>query len=297
MVKPLPVAVLALVGSLLLAPIALAQSYTFFMGPGDGLVELDVRQPDIAVHRLSFSLSGQDDGYTVRIVRNDNDLEWVYDIFRISTEGMEAEPQDVVIDLKVNKSWISDHNVELSTIALYYYDGLWKRLPATAFAENPDFMYFKSEPPMLDTSFALTGEPVPVVIGISGPCNENDVCEPEMGEDSDNCPDCVTLAQTICVPSETYCSGDSMFECSGDGTAYTLETCAFGCADGACLLSPLGATAGMAVAQNPLFVTVVVVLLAVILLLAFIVRRMRSELLKVERRNDSNEEVKKLVKG
>ncbi|MBN2331167.1 MAG: PGF-pre-PGF domain-containing protein [Candidatus Aenigmarchaeota archaeon] len=299
MVKPLPIALLATLAILLLAPVALAQSYTFFMEPPDGrdgLVELEVRQPDIAVHGISFRLRGQHDGYTVRIDRIGNDLEWVYDNFHISTPGLEAEPEDVIIELKVNRTWINDNNVELSTIALNVYDGVWKRFQAVPYAEDPDFLYFISESPRLNTSFALSGEPVPVVIEISSPCNGNDVCEPERGEDRDNCPDCVILAQTRCIPSEKYCSGDSLFECSEDGSAFTLETCVFGCADGACLLSAPG-VAGMAVAQDPLFVTVVAALLAVILLLAVLVKRMRSELLKVERRKDSNEEFKKLVKS
>lgn len=297
MVKPLPIAALVPLAILLLSPMALAQSYTFFMEPHEGFVELEINQPEISVHRIYFNLTGQDERYRVRIERLENDLVWVYDNFHIGTAGLVAQPQDVVIDLKVNKTWVIENNVDLSTIALNVHDSVWKRVDAIPYAEDSDFLYYRSESPKLNTSFALSGEPVPVEIEISSPCNGNDVCEPGRGEDRENCPDCVILTQTRCIPFEKYCSDDSLFECSNDGSAYTLEPCDFGCANDACLLSAPGPIAGMAVAQDPLFVTVVAVMLAVIILLTVFVKRMRGDLLKVEQRRESHEDVKKLVKS
>jgi hypothetical protein len=297
MVKPLFVAVLVPLALLLLAPMALAQSYTFFMEPGDRFVELEVKHPDMSVHRIYFNITGQDDRYSVRIVKLDSDLEWVHDRFVVITKGIVYPPEDIVIDLKVSKSWIEGENVDLSTVGLLVHDGLWKRFDPIPYAEDSDFMFYRSESPILNTTFGVTGEPVPVEIDVSSPCNGNDVCEPELGEDRENCPDCVILAQTICVPYDKYCSGDSLLECNDDGSDYSLEPCVFGCANDACLLSAPSPIAGMAVAQDPLFITIVAVMLAVILLLTFLVKRMRNELLKVDQRRESHEDVKKLVKS
>ena len=297
MVKPLCLAVLLSVTFLIIAPMTGAQSYTFFQEPHEGFVELEINQPAISVHRVYFNLTGQDDGFTVRIDKLENDLEWVHDYFRIITSGLEAEPSSIVIDLKVNKTWTTGSNVDLTTIALNVHDGVWKRHEAVPYAEDSDFLYYRAGSPKLDALFALSGEPVPVDIVISSHCNGNDVCEPGLGEDRENCHDCISITQTLCVPAEKYCSGDSLFECSGDGSEYTLEPCDFGCAGDACLLSATGLTTGMAVAQEPLFVAVVAAMMAVIILLTFLVKRMRSELLKVEQRKESHEDVKKLVKG
>lgn len=297
MVRPVSLAVLVPLALLLLAPMALAQSYTFFMEPHEGVVELEIRQPEISVRRIYFNLTGQYERYRVRIEKLENDLVWVYDHFYIGTAGLVAQPQDIVIDLKVNKTWVIENNVDLSTIALNVHDVVWKRFDAVPYAEDSDFLYYMSESPKLNTSFALSGEPVPVEIDISSPCNGNDVCEPGLGEDSENCPDCVIITQTRCIPLEKYCSGDSLFECSDDGSDYTIEPCVFGCANDACLLSAPGPTAGMAVARDPLFVTVVAVMLAAIILLTVLVKRMRRDLRKVEQRRESHEDVKKLVKS
>jgi hypothetical protein len=293
MVKAMPLAVLMPAMLSILAPVAIAQSYTFFMEPHEGLVELEIKHPAISVHKIYFNLTGHPDkGFMIRIDKLENDLEWVHDYFSIGTSGLQAEPEPVVIDLKVNKTWTTGQNVDLTTIALSVHDGIWKRLDAIPYAEDSDFLYYRAVSPKLQALFALSGEPVPVEIRVSSPCNGNDVCEPQLGEDEENCHDCISLAQTRCIPSERYCSGDYLLECSEDGSEYTLRLCSYGCAGDACLLS----TAGMAVALNPVIVTVVAVMLAVIILLTFLVKRMRSELLKIEERKESHEEVKRIVK-
>ncbi|MCK5548334.1 MAG: hypothetical protein KAI64_04925, partial [Thermoplasmata archaeon] len=57
-----------------------------------------------------------------------------------------------------------------------------------------------------------------------------------------------------------------------------------------------GAPAGMAVALNPVFISVTAVLLTVVVYLTLLVKRMRSELINMEESKSSHEDIKKIVK-
>jgi hypothetical protein len=282
---------------LLAVPLSEATSYTFYVEPTGGVVDLYVNQPGISLERMYFNIPEQRTRFTVRVEEIYADEEWVYSYFLINTTGIDMEPDSALLDIGVNKSWLSENSVDLSTIALSIDDGGWKRLSMRPMYEDSDFLHYRAESPKIGSLFAITGEPVPVDIQVTSPCNENGVCEPELGEDRENCPDCIRLSPGMCVPSERYCLGDYLFECSADGSDYSLEQCDFGCAGDACLISAPGPLAGMAVAlTNPVFVSVLAILLTIIIFLSLLVKRMRSELLRVEERKASNEDVKKIVK-
>jgi len=281
---------------LFFVPLSSASSYTFYLEPMDGMVELEIRQPEVSLKRMYFNIPGQNKRFVVRVDRIDADVDWVYDYFMISSTGMQGEPESVAFDIRVNKSWVSDNNIDLKTIALGIYDEDWARLSVIPVSEDADFLHYRADPPKLEGLFALSGEPVLVDIRVTSPCNENDVCEPERGEDRENCPDCIRIVPGRCVPSEKYCVDDYLFRCSADGSEYSLGRCDFGCAGDACLLAGGGTSAGMAIALNPVFVSVLAVLLTVVIYLALLVKRMRNELLNVEEVKISHEDVKKIVK-
>jgi hypothetical protein len=52
----------------------------------------------------------------------------------------------------------------------------------------------------------------------------------------------------------------------------------------------------MAVATNPLFVTVVIVLVSIIIVLMIMVRKMRNEIVGMEDRKESHEDLKEYAK-
>jgi uncharacterized membrane protein len=144
--------------------------------------------------------------------------------------------------------------------------------------------------------FAVTGEPVDVDIEVKSPCNRNGICEPESGESEENCPDCFPKEKR-CTPSEKFCVSDYLFICNDDGSAYSFEYCLYGCSDGGCVLPVAGTTTGMAVATDPVFIFVVVILAAVIVYMLVLVKRMRREMQKAEKRKISYEDVKAITKG
>ena len=300
MVKPFSLA--ASVSLILLFSVSLssASSYTFYIEPTSGAVELEISHPAVSLERIFFSVPDQPGGTTLRVDRIEPSDEWVYDYFRITTTGIQGEPGPVVFDIRVNRSWVSESgsNIDLGTLSFSVFkesDQEWERLPMAAVSEDAEFLNYRAYPTTLTGLFAVTGEPVPVQIEVSSPCNGNDFCEPDLGEDRENCPDCISLRPNVCVPSETYCVDDDLFTCSEDGTDYIIEQCALGCANGACIGSA-GAPAGMAVALNPVFISVVAVLLTVVVYLTLLVRKMRGEIMNIEESKASHEDIKKIVR-
>ena len=281
---------------LLLASVSAALAETHYLDPEEGKVVVEMRQPAFSLEKISFNLYGQKGKYAVRIDRIDSDEEWVYEYFQISSMGLHGETDSVLFDIKANKSWISDNNIDLKTLSLRVYGREWETLPLTYTTEDDDFFRYTSRSPELVALFALTGEPVPVDIVVTRPCNGNGVCEPDIGEDRENCPDCFREARAKCVPNEKYCIDEYLTHCNEDGSDYTLESCPYGCFEGECIPLGGGPPTGMAVALNPFFILVIAVLLTVLAYLTLLVKRMRRELVSAEERKTSNEDVKNIVK-
>jgi hypothetical protein len=127
----------------------------------------------------------------------------------------------------------------------------------------------------------VTAEPVPVQVDFVLHCDGNGVCDSVKGETEENCNDCApALSAVKCMPSAAYCTGDSLFTCSGDGSRYSIEACANGCSSGRCLQFP--AATGMVVAGSPIFMGVVAVLVMVITYMLFTLRNMRKRLSSAE---------------
>ena len=69
-------------------------------------------------------------------------------------------------------------------------------------------------------------------------CNNNGICEPELGENENNCPgDCPI--SVICEPYTSRCVEDVLQLCNEFGTDWIdVDTCEFGCSDGECNPKP-----------------------------------------------------------
>ena len=72
-----------------------------------------------------------------------------------------ARPENIAnptVHFEVEKSWISENNIVISTITLNrYYDGKWNPVLTTMIGEYPDYLYFESQPPGF-SPFAVTGK-------------------------------------------------------------------------------------------------------------------------------------------
>ena len=281
---------------LLFTPMASA-SYTFFLEPGNAMYELEMKQPVLSLKRVYFNVPEQNGRFSVRIDKVDANLDWIYEYIVINTTGLQGEPDYVVFDIQVNKSWIKDKNIGMNTLSLLVYGRNWEKLSMTPVSEDADFFNYRVQPPKLASVFALSGEPVPVGIRVTSPCDGDGICEPERGEDSENCPECVAIRTAVCVPAERYCIDSSnLLVCNDVGSDYSVDPCGFGCADGKCLTSPASPLAGMLVGANPLFASVVAILLMIIIYLAMLVKRVRGELTKAEKRKKSYEDIKAFAK-
>jgi len=279
-------------------PVSDAFSQTFYVQPTGGTVELEIKQPESSLERIYFDLSDQSERFVLKVHNAQGDRGRVYDRFLINATGLQSEPESVVFDIRVNRSWIIANNINSDTLALYMYDEEWGRLVLVPFSEDQDYLRFRVSSPKLRSSFALVGEQVLVDFDVRSPCNRDDVCDVELGETEENCPDCFPEESiSICIPSQKYCSGGYLFTCNEDGSDYSFKECPFGCADDACILGTTGPLAGMVVATNPVIIPVIVVLLVAVIYLAVLAKRMRKQITRAEERRISHEDVKAITKA
>jgi len=110
----------------------------------------------------------------------------VYRYVRVVEENIQDEDiSEAKIKFKVNKTWISDNNIDEDTVALQRYTTSWNKLTTTKLSEDTEFVYYEAET-LGFSYFAITGEEEVVPVG---PVCGNNICE--TGEDYTNCPaDC-----------------------------------------------------------------------------------------------------------
>jgi len=270
--------------SVILGATASAATYTKYVDSDDGYVKADITDSSLALKGVMFSVPGNQQRFLLNVESVRNYDDWVYQYFYIDASGLDAEPENVVIDIRISKYWLKSKNVQMDTLGFSYYDGSsWNRLQMSKVSDDEDFIYYRADSPVLESLFAVTGEPLPLAFRQTSYCNENGICEPDSGETQENCGDCLSrVSSDICVPLKDTCAGDYVMHCSSDGMGYELELCDYGCSEGACINGGLPA-AGMAVAGNPVFLSVVALLASVIAYLVFSLRRMRQTLYRVEK--------------
>ncbi len=301
MVKVLVAAAFVVFAIMLSAQVSSAFSVTKNVVPVSGFVDFDVESSRISLHSIEFRLPDQGETFQISVERLEPDDEWVYEYLLVDAVGLYGHPQSIFFEVKISRDWIETNSIEAGTIAVSMYDETddeWETASTVKFSEDSEFFYYRASFPKLETLFVITGESYPFDITVTSHCNGNDVCEPELGEDSENCRDCLRrVTDNICIPGERTCLGDNVFICRSDGRDYMIETCDVTCYEGACVDQAGIPIAGMAVAGNPMFLAAVALLSSIIAYLAFALRRARETLSRVERLAASNEDIKALTEG
>jgi len=108
----------------------------------------------------------------------------------ISVTPVNIKDEDIAeakIKFKVEKSWITQNNISVNTIALLRFsNNTWNKLTTTKVSEDANYAYFEAETPGF-SYFAISGEKI--VLAPPAPVCGNGICE--TGEDYINCPaDC-----------------------------------------------------------------------------------------------------------
>ncbi|MCP3682811.1 MAG: S8 family serine peptidase [bacterium] len=113
-----------------------------------------------------------------------------YKYLSITKQNMKNEDIDSAkIKFQVNKSWISDNDLDVDTVALKRYaNRTWNKLPTKKLSSDSDFYYFEADSPGFSL-FSVTAdkkknETVEETVAPVAVCGDG-VCDPS--ENSDNC--------------------------------------------------------------------------------------------------------------
>ncbi|MEZ5335624.1 MAG: PGF-pre-PGF domain-containing protein [Methanolobus sp.] len=84
---------------------------------------------------------------------------WVGKVGFVTPENVE----NLLITFRVEKSWLTENNIESDTVMLYRYDDSWGALPTTITDEDDEYVYYESETPGF-SPFAIASETEPVEV-------------------------------------------------------------------------------------------------------------------------------------
>lgn len=128
-----------------------------------------------------------------------------YQYMEVKHENLEENLEKATINFRVENQWVSDNNIDKSTVTLNRYSSVteeWESLFTTFLSEDSNYAHYSADVTSLSI-FSVTGK-----------------------------------EKTICTPSERRCVGSDLRECSSEGSWQTLETCEFGCEGGKCIEIP-----------------------------------------------------------
>ena len=161
-------------------------------------VEMIIDDPEIDLTKITITTTETVSDASLKITKVDAvsiaDLEIgglgdTYQSFKIETIGInDTNIKEAIIEFKVNKTWIDEQGGTSDEISLYRKNETtseWNSLATNLIDNDSDYYYFSATSP----GFSI----FVVVIDLSA-CNNNDVCETEVGEDESNCPnDCKVI--------------------------------------------------------------------------------------------------------
>lgn len=125
---------------------------------------MKIASPEIAIYELEFSVK-DDVRRTVTISvgklleRPQGNLDgevYEYDVINHQQVSNE-EFSDIKARFKVLKEWFEDNDINMSTLALYRYDGGWNVLPTERIDQDEDYYYFESDLPGM-SEFAISAK-------------------------------------------------------------------------------------------------------------------------------------------
>ena len=171
------------------------ESHTWTEITPDQPAEMIIDDPEIDLTKITISTTTTVSGASVQVTKIKvvplSDLRIgmagdTYQSFKIETTGLTDENiETVTIEFKVNKTWVDEQGGTAEDIMLYRGGekvNVWDELDTTLTGSDSDYYYFSA----ISTGFSI----FVVVIDLSA-CNNNGVCETELGEDEANCPkDC-----------------------------------------------------------------------------------------------------------
>ena len=193
---------------------ALSQSCTVELGGGGGItkdqpteahtwteitpdqpVEMTITDPEIDLTKITITTTETVSGASLRVTKIKvvplADLKIgmagdTYQSFKIETTGINDENiESAIIEFKVNKTWVDEQGGSAGGIMLYRGGekiNVWNELQTTLIDSDDEYYYFSA----ITSGFSI----FVVVIDLSA-CNNNGICERELGEDESNCPkDC-----------------------------------------------------------------------------------------------------------
>jgi PGF-pre-PGF domain-containing protein len=145
----------------------------------------------------------------------------VYKWISITKKNLEDENiEKAKIRFKVEKSWITDNNINSTTLALYrWHANKWNKLPTQKISEDSNFIYFEAETPGF-SYFAISGEKI-VAASLAPVCG-NGICE--TGESYTNCPQDCPAPTPTCTCTDWYNVGCGISPCKQNEMKQT-RTC------------------------------------------------------------------------
>lgn len=82
----------------------------------------------------------------------------VYKYLEITKTGIQSgQMSSVKVNFKIPKSWLSNNNIDKSTVSLNRYNNGWTKLATTVRSEDSTYVYYSADTPSFST-FAITGE-------------------------------------------------------------------------------------------------------------------------------------------
>lgn len=133
-----------------------------------GVAEIwKIDDPEIGFKQINITVRNPAQTVTISVTKLDKQPATVvhtvsgkvYKYIEIDTKNLEDEDLDEVkIQFQVNKSWISENNIDEATIALNrYHANKWNKLSTQKVSEDSSYIYYEAETPGF-TTFAITGE-------------------------------------------------------------------------------------------------------------------------------------------
>lgn len=185
----------------------------------------------------------------------------VFQFLELTPTNLESSNiQAATITFSVNKSWLTPNGVvdKDTVVLLRYADDQWNELETTLLSENAASVEYQVSTPGFST-FVISGTAPPAPEAVCG----DGVCDAT--ESFESCPADCPLEEVMCNPGEIKCEGNSIVQCISDGSSFaTIQTCSYGCNNGACNPEPIPTTGGGEVPLIPIVVVIIVVLLGLL---------------------------------
>ena len=173
------------------------ETHTWTEIPAGEPTEMIITDPEIDLTTITITTTKTltDVSVTVKEVGSSKKADFaielptgeIYEAFDIITKKIkDKDIANITIGFKVNKTWVEEQNASVENISLYRKEKkTWTELETILTGSDSDYYYFSA----ISSGFSI----FVVVIDLSA-CNNNDVCESELGEDEANCPnDCKVI--------------------------------------------------------------------------------------------------------